>query len=123
MVDEVARMRHFVGETTRGWGFGDVAALAELLVSELVTNSVRCGADGGSVTVVARPAGLRVEVVDDGPGEPRVKAHDSAAPSGRGLQIVDRLARRWGVERSEPCSGPVARKLVWFELEDIDPVV
>jgi anti-sigma regulatory factor (Ser/Thr protein kinase) len=77
-----------------------------LLVSELVSNSVRharsCDID---VSVRAENGWIRVEVSDDGPGF----THDAPRGDGLGLSIVDRLADEWGVEPGE-------RFTVWAEL-------
>ena len=85
-----------------------------LLVSELVTNSVRhSGAAGARVALDVASHGdtVRVEVSDGGRGfEPqaRTKAHDEAG--GWGLHLVDRIARRWGVQTGR-------RTRVWFEID------
>jgi anti-sigma regulatory factor (Ser/Thr protein kinase) len=92
----------------------DVLADARLLVSELVTNSVR-HADLGPEQRIEVLAGveagtLRVEVRDGGRGfvsSPRVTG--SPADSGWGLFLVAQLADRWGV-RSD------AGTVVWFEI-------
>lgn len=88
-----------------------------LLVSELATNCVQhAGAgDGSRIHVaVSRPNGaVRVELSTAGPpfdpppaGLPWSALTDER---GRGLLIVDALARSWGVE-------PQAANRVWFEL-------
>jgi anti-sigma regulatory factor (Ser/Thr protein kinase) len=88
----------------------DLLATAELLLSEVVTNAVIHGRTAVTVEAVVRPAGLRVDVTDDGAGHPRVRPRDDAVPSGRGLHIVAVLAADWGVV-------PHPRgKTVWFEL-------
>jgi anti-sigma regulatory factor (Ser/Thr protein kinase) len=86
---------------------------ALLLVSELVSNSVR-HAHPGPITVSARVAQghVRVEVGDAGPG--MAASAPKAAPSpdqraGRGLYLLSLLADRWGTSR-----GPGGR--VWFEI-------
>jgi anti-sigma regulatory factor (Ser/Thr protein kinase) len=86
-----------------------------LLVSELVTNSVRHAGAGPrakvGLEVVSRPRTVRVEVTDAGPGfEPRPRTEDQEKGSGWGLHLVAQIAERWGVDRSE-------RTRVWFELE------
>lgn len=106
--------RAFVGATARGWGLGDVGSLAELLVSEVVTNAVEHGTSGGTVEIVALPAGLRVAVTDRSEGEPAVRHPSAEEPTGRGLSIVDQLSRWWGVERN------AVGKTVWFEVDDVD---
>jgi anti-sigma regulatory factor (Ser/Thr protein kinase) len=81
---------------------------ARLLVSELVTNSVR-HADGEIELVVERHDGsLRVEVVDQGPGIDGLE-QPPQREGGWGLQIVATVADRWGVEGD-------GHTRVWFEL-------
>ena len=93
------------------------AGVLELIASELVTDWIvhsRSGQAGGMVTVAltgdARRA--RVEVTDDGgPELPRLRAVDSGAESGRGLQLVDALAGAWGCGR-----GPGETTTIWAEV-------
>jgi anti-sigma regulatory factor (Ser/Thr protein kinase) len=77
---------------------------AKLLVTELVTNSVRhSGAAAGGHVVVRvelTPGTLRLEVEDCGRGgmiAPR--AADMESTGGFGLNLVQALSERWGVER------------------------
>lgn len=85
------------------------ADVARLLVSELVTNSVQHG-EGATVTVLAHdgPSGtMRCEIIDEGGGfVPPQRATQSVG--GWGLQLVARLAARWGVSDGSTC--------VWFDL-------
>jgi anti-sigma regulatory factor (Ser/Thr protein kinase) len=87
---------------------------ARLLLSELVTNSVRhAGLEAEQRIGVA--AGvvdgmLRVEVRDDGPGFVETsRAREASSDAGWGLYLVSRLADRWGVQRE-------SATLVWFEI-------
>jgi anti-sigma regulatory factor (Ser/Thr protein kinase) len=86
-----------------------------LLVSELVTNSVRHGGEAAENSVeldvtIARGA-VRVEVTDRGRGfDPATPARPADATSGWGLVLVERLADRWGVDSKAPTR-------VWFELD------
>lgn len=73
---------------------------AVLVVSELVGNSVRHArprADG-TLLVAWRIAAsqLLIEVTDGGGGEPVLRAAGADAPSGRGIAIIDAVARQWG---------------------------
>jgi anti-sigma regulatory factor (Ser/Thr protein kinase) len=83
-----------------------------LLLTELVTNSIRHATDTAcpiEVHVRAGPGGVRVEVDDSGEGfDPRPRT--PGVGGGFGLLLVDRLADRWGVVEERPCR-------VWFELD------
>lgn len=85
-----------------------------LLVSELVTNSVRHAGLGPSQTIELKVTlsdeTVRVEVNDPGGGfEPSPRTAHSQDDSGWGLYLVSRLSDRWGVT-----SDGVTR--VWFEV-------
>jgi anti-sigma regulatory factor (Ser/Thr protein kinase) len=89
-----------------------------LLVSELVSNSVRHAgmAEAEEIHLRARAQTDRayVEVCDAGHAgrTPTVREPelDALQPGGLGLQLVDAMADRWGVVRSE------RETCVWFEL-------
>ena len=86
-------------------------ATAELLTSELVTNAVLHGGGEPVLAVELDAHRLRIVVHDDTPTMPVIRNPRPLAASGRGMQLVDSLAARWGVD-------PVATgKDVWFELE------
>jgi len=99
---------------TLGHGLNhDVVERARLLVTEVVSNSVRHGSTSEPihVSVEARPATLHVRVSDSGPSfEPEVHRPGSGSESGWGLFLVDALSDRWGVL----CDGVVT---VWFEVD------
>ena len=85
-----------------------------LLVSEVVTNSVRHGGCDESAEVEMRVAAdgdrIAVAICDTGPGfEQRPPAPNSEEGGGYGLFLVEQLAERWGVERN-------GQTCVWFEL-------
>ena len=86
---------------------------AVLLVSEIVSNSVRHASlddtDAIEVRVRGSRSKLRVDVMDPGPGFDPERIRPSQHEGGWGLRLLDRLATRWGVERND-----VTR--VWFEL-------
>ena len=87
---------------------------ARLLVSELVTNSVRHGptTEGSTVGLfigVGRDR-LRVEVSDDSAGGARPRP-PTEEEGGYGLTLVAVLATRWGAGREGD------RNITWFELD------
>jgi anti-sigma regulatory factor (Ser/Thr protein kinase) len=92
--------------------FGDVV----LLISELVTNSVRhAGLDASQplqLSVGMEGDAVRIAVRDGGLGFLPPKApEDPAHVGGWGLVLVDQLSQRWGVEREGGAT------IVWCELK------
>ena len=87
---------------------------AILLVSELVTNSVRHARLGPEETIAVRvltkPTALRVEVADAGPGVDPAALGDPHPGGGWGLWLLDRIATRWGTSEGGDAG-------VWFELD------
>ncbi len=94
---------------------GAVAEVAELLVSELASNVVRHAGTQFTVEVAADADPVRIAVSDGLAVDLRVTAAADDATAGRGLMILDALARRWGVERHG------GGKCVWFELAREQP--
>src|SRR4051794_37069483 len=93
----------------------DLLGDVRLLVSELVTNSVRHSSVQSSdivhMHVAVTESTLRVEVADPGEGfEPKARDADRTRPGGWGLYLVDQLSDRWGVVRDQFTR-------VWFELD------
>jgi anti-sigma regulatory factor (Ser/Thr protein kinase) len=95
----------------------DVFDDTRLLVSELVTNSVRHTGRGLQapieLSVLVTAGGVHVEISDRGPGfaAPEPRAPTSVEASGWGLYLVDRLADRWGTRSADGGS------CVWFEID------
>jgi len=113
----VKEARQAVARAVEVWGLPEVADVAVLLTSELVTNAIR-HADGDlRLRVVRRPGGLRVEVHDrDATALPQLRVRnpdgsDDLAEGGRGLQFVAEWSTRWGVETV------AGGKQVWFEVD------
>lgn len=81
-----------------------VLANAQLLISELVGNSVRHSHAAGHPVVVrvgVERALCHLEVADSGcAGEVTPRAPDLQHGGGLGLQIVQELSERWGLERA-----------------------
>lgn len=81
-----------------------------LVVSELTANAVLHTSAPFTVTVRALADAVRIEVADASDVLPHVKDHGDRAPTGRGLKIVDRLARARGSQTTAD------GKVVWAEL-------
>ncbi|MEV4561605.1 SpoIIE family protein phosphatase [Kitasatospora sp. NPDC049285] len=105
----VSRARRLVRGTLADWGVEELTDTAELLVSELVTNSVRYASAPIGVRLTLRDV-LLVEISDPLPDPPRERHAAEGDEGGRGLELVRRLALRWGA-RAEGLG-----KVVWFEL-------
>src|SRR5215204_315857 len=90
-----------------------IAFDVRLLVSELVTNSVKHArvSEDDSIILEVKVAddSVRIEVRDPGPGfEPPAAAPPDDADAGWGLFLVEQLADDWGVEKE--------RQAVWYEI-------
>ncbi|MEV4431756.1 ATP-binding protein [Streptomyces sp. NPDC049555] len=107
----VRTARTLVRDTLHEWGLDSVVDVTVLLVSELVTNSLRhaTGPIGLRMYSHAGPS-LLVEVSDPLPDPPRERAADADDEGGRGLQLVASASRRWGTRPGNQ------GKTVWFEL-------
>jgi anti-sigma regulatory factor (Ser/Thr protein kinase) len=102
--------RRVVADALTELGAADVVETAVLLASELVTNALLHGSPTVSVEVLAVPGGIRVAVQDAHPDVPAKRSAAREDEHGRGLLLVDTLARSWGVDARPP------GKSVWFEL-------
>lgn len=92
----------------------ELQADAELVVSELATNSVLHGESPVVVRVRRSGDRVRIEVEDAGRNLPMMVSQRSDAMTGRGLPLVAAVASGWGVEPANP------GKVVWAEL-DVTP--
>src|SRR3712207_2039794 len=101
----------FVVHVLHSWRMGDIADDdAALLTSELVTNSLLHGSQPFHVIVRYDGADVCVEVGDGSRVLPRKRLTTDESTTGRGLHLVDELARAWGVEPT------VSGKRVWFRI-------
>ena len=108
--DEVPAARRFVRDCLNDH---PCSMDAELLACELVTNAVQHATDAAAVTVTVARCGqvVHVDVTDDGrAGIPHWREARGDDESGRGFQLVNEIAHRWGFLR-EP-----AGTCVWFEI-------
>ena len=109
------RARSEVSGWIRGQVGLSVLRTVELLVSETVTNAVTHGTASADATVEVEAAVqadlIRIEVTCCGPPfdyEP--ERPPVADPRGRGLFLVDQMARTWGSEHAATTTR------VWFEV-------
>jgi anti-sigma regulatory factor (Ser/Thr protein kinase) len=108
--EQVTRARAFLNNNLKDHPARDTAVL---LATEVATNAIRHSGTrffGLTATRIA-DGGLRIVVIDEGrAGIPHLQNKSTDAESGRGMSIVDILARRWGVVRR-----PGVGVAVWFE--------
>jgi anti-sigma regulatory factor (Ser/Thr protein kinase) len=103
--ESVKAGRDFTRATLREWGMGAVTDLAELVVSELVTNALRHGIPAARspgerhcvrLRLLAQAPFVMCMVADPARSIPVLKDADPAAESGRGLTVVEACCVRWG---------------------------
>jgi anti-sigma regulatory factor (Ser/Thr protein kinase) len=109
---QVACARQFVRRTLPAF---PGAADAALLTSELAANAIQHTASGSTtfeVVICHWPATARIAVIDAGaPTVPAPANPGSLDASGRGLALVEALARQWGHQ------GNRRGRAVWFEID------
>ncbi len=93
----------------------EVLERIELLVSELVTNSVTHAAltpeQNVDLKVLTGPGRVRVEVADPGSHFNPEGRPPPGAESRWGLFLLNQMADRWGMDRRDP------GKTLWFEVD------
>lgn len=114
---ECRRARDHARRVATAWGLPDEAAFdAALIASELAANAIRHARptrDGFAVIVALCADVVRIEVRDGDPAaKPRRGRPGPRSEAERGLDLVARLAGRWGFG---PCGD--GRKAVWAELK------
>lgn len=139
---EVGRARRWARSRLAGSGIEVDEPLAEtliLLISELVTNAVvhtgcpavlrmrlpdapdvaeeAAGAAVAAGAAGAGPGTVRVEVADTSTRPPRPRHAEGEETNGRGLELVDGLADRWGWQTEG------AGKSIWCEVDRCEPGV
>ncbi|AQW54683.1 ATP-binding protein [Streptomyces violaceusniger] len=111
--ESAATARRLVRVALSVWGLDDLAEDGTLIISELVTNTVRHARRETIRVVIDRPgaARVRIGVVDFSKVRPVCGEPNIGDENGRGLALVGTLARDWGTE-------PLPwGKRVWAELD------
>ena len=109
--------RAWIREILWEWGAAELADAAELLASELVTNSLKAsaGLDLAAIRLVLTldQGELAILVRDNHPGVPLAVQPGADEESGRGLLIVEQLSDRCGWY---PLHDPEHAKVTWAVL-------
>jgi serine phosphatase RsbU (regulator of sigma subunit) len=113
-VSVVAEARRLAAAQLDAWGQQEAAFVAELVVSELVTNAIRYGSPPIQLRLIlAGPAGagpLICEVSDANASSPHLRRARILDEGGRGLLLVAQLTSRWGTRHTPE------GKTIWAEL-------
>ncbi len=108
--------RRFVTRALERWELQSELDVVELLVAELVTNSILHARSDVEVSVAILADRIRVAVLDSSREPPVRREPRLEDTSGRGLLMLDALAADWGMEFVP------GGKSVWFEVRtDLRP--
>ncbi|MGW7426677.1 SpoIIE family protein phosphatase [Streptomyces sp. NPDC054813] len=105
----VADARTDTERQLENWGLSELSFTAALVVSELVTNSIRY-ATGPVLLRLIRDRSLLCEVSDNAHTAPHLRRARRDDEGGRGLFLVAQVSQRWGTRYT--ASG----KTIWAEL-------
>jgi anti-sigma regulatory factor (Ser/Thr protein kinase) len=116
-VDSVGAGRRFVDQALSQWDLADLSYTAMLLTSEVLTNSVLHARTPILLTIERiAPAAVTISVHDSSQYVPRRRRHAQDATTGRGIELLDRLAPSWQVHTEQ--SG---KTLSFTVSGDVDP--
>ncbi|MEU6225177.1 SpoIIE family protein phosphatase [Streptomyces sp. NPDC047042] len=99
--------RHAVAQLEQ-WGLDEAAFVTELVVSELVTNAIRYGADPIQLRLI-HDRTLICEVTDGSSTSPHLRRARTSDEGGRGLLLVAQLTTSWGTRHTR------TGKTIWAE--------
>jgi anti-sigma regulatory factor (Ser/Thr protein kinase) len=119
-VDAPATARRAVRIACAKWAIDHVAADAELIMSELVTNAIRHTNGAGDAAISLRTPFIHLAVTDQDPRPPRRSATaltDIQTSNGRGLGLVELLGSSWGHRVDHRGNA----KVVWAAMLVADP--
>lgn len=108
--ESAAEARRVAARQLTDWGLEDLTFTTELLVSELVTNSVRYSSGAIGIRLIVREKLLVCEVTDTNTAAPRLRRAQDDDEGGRGLFLIAQFAQDWGA-RWNPQG-----KTIWAEL-------
>ena len=110
-----ARARGLVSGACQAWGLRALSDVAQLIVTELVTNAIRHAGTEIDVTVSFRRRFLYISVRDCCEAPPRRCLGGESPVGGRGLLVVEALSAAWG------STSAAGGKVVWATLGDAVP--
>ncbi|WNM33085.1 SpoIIE family protein phosphatase [Streptomyces sp. Li-HN-5-11] len=110
----VASIRKQAVEQLGSWELTEAAFIAELVVSELVTNAIRYGTPPIRLRLIHDETHLICEVSDTSHTAPHLRRAKTWDEGGRGLLLVAQLTRRWGSRHT------AEGKTIWAELDLLD---
>lgn len=105
----VADARRYTTDQLTSWDLDEASFVAELVVSELVTNAIRYGEPPIQLRLIHENNTLICEVSDASSTAPHMRRARTFDEGGRGLLLVAQLAQRWGT-RHAPTG-----KTIWAE--------
>ncbi|MBN0042661.1 SpoIIE family protein phosphatase [Streptomyces actuosus] len=106
----VAPIRKQVVDQLETWHLLGTSFTAELVVSELVTNAIRYGAQPIRLRLIHDASTLICEVSDTSHTAPHLRRAKTWDEGGRGLLLVAQLTQRWGSRHT------TEGKTIWAEL-------
>jgi anti-sigma regulatory factor (Ser/Thr protein kinase) len=110
-LDATTTARQLVETACRDWQVEHVRDVAQLVITELVSNVLRHAGTDMDVVVSLRTGFLRLAVRDGSTALPRLGTPgDTVSEAGRGLLVIEALCAEWG---TAPNSGG---KVVWALL-------
>ncbi|WP_330460739.1 SpoIIE family protein phosphatase [Streptomyces sp. NBC_00820] len=105
----VAEARSLTAAQLHAWNLDELDFVAELVVSELVTNAIRHAAPPIQLRLI-KDRTLICEVSDASSTAPHLRRARILDEGGRGLMLVAQLTERWGTRHTE------TGKTIWAEL-------
>ncbi|MDH6578591.1 ATP-binding protein [Kitasatospora sp. MAP5-34] len=119
-LDEASKARRAVIDGIKGWQLPfspDRLADVAVCAGEVIANAVLHTGKPSTLTTQWTGEAVRLELQDADPRIPQRQQGSTSAESGRGLELLQALANRWGVIplTVRRADGTSAGKTVWFE--------
>ncbi|MFB9321526.1 ATP-binding protein [Cryptosporangium minutisporangium] len=113
-----ATARRFLQQAAADWELSpDLTEIAQLVVSELVSNAVEHAGTTSTVALELTDERLKISVRDGSTTQPVPRPLDMVSFRGRGLPLIDRVSQQWGIIDHQD------GKTVWAALSTEAPAV